>query len=53
MRKDPGIETLLDLHDQAFDQGEGYWLKIKAWRVDTTSLLAYAPRALWIANTRL
>jgi hypothetical protein len=36
MRRDPGIETLLDLHDQVIDQGHGYWLKIEAWRVDPT-----------------
>lgn len=36
MRRDPGIETLLDLNDQIIDQGNGYWLKIEAWRVETT-----------------
>ncbi len=33
MRDDPGIETLIDLHDQIIDQGDGYWIKIEAWRV--------------------
>ncbi len=37
MRKDPGIETLIDLHDQIIDQGGGYWVKIEAWRVEVTA----------------
>lgn len=36
MHRDPGIETLLDLHDQVIDQGNGYWLKIEAWQIDPT-----------------
>ncbi|MBU3725801.1 MAG: hypothetical protein FGM18_09880 [Burkholderiaceae bacterium] len=24
-RNDPGIATLIDLHDQIIDQGDGYW----------------------------
>ncbi len=36
MRSDPGIETLLDLHEQIIDQGNGYWIKIEAWRVKPT-----------------
>lgn len=31
--EDPGITTLVDLHDQVIDQGNGYWIKIEAWRV--------------------
>lgn len=31
--KDPGIRTLLDLHDQVIDQEDGYWIKIEAWEV--------------------
>jgi hypothetical protein len=27
---DPGISTLLDLHHQVLDQGDGYWIKIEA-----------------------
>ena len=30
MREDQVIETLLDLHDQIIDQGDGYWVKIEA-----------------------
>jgi len=33
MREDHGIATLIELHDQILDQGEGYWIKIEAWRV--------------------
>ncbi len=36
MDRDPGIETLLDLHGQIIDQGKGYWVKIEAWRVEAT-----------------
>jgi hypothetical protein len=34
MQSDPGIKTLLDLHGQIVDQGDGFWIKIEAWRVD-------------------
>ena len=44
MRKDPGIETLLDLHDQTIDQGDGYWIRISAWRVDMTSEVPHGIR---------
>ena len=33
MRKDPGIATLVELHDQIIDQDNGYWIKIEAWQV--------------------
>ena len=36
MQSDPGIETLLDLREQIIDQGNGYWIKIEAWRVKPT-----------------
>ncbi len=36
MRRDTGIDTLLDLHGQLIDQGNGYWIKIEAWQVNTT-----------------
>ena len=28
-----GIITLLDLHQEVIDQGDGYWVKIEAWEV--------------------
>ena len=27
------MDTLLELHDSIIDQGNGYWVKIEAWRV--------------------
>ncbi len=36
MHFDPGIGTLLDLHDQIIDQDQGYWIKIEAWQVPVT-----------------
>ncbi len=33
MREDPGIATLVELHDQIIDQDNGYWVKIEAWQV--------------------
>lgn len=34
MKRDAGIATLLDLHGSIIDQGNGYWTKIEAWKVD-------------------
>ena len=31
--RDPGLETLLLLNGEIYDQGEGYWIKIEAWEV--------------------
>ena len=28
-----GLATLLDLHQEVIDQGDGYWVKIEAWEV--------------------
>ncbi len=36
MRDEPGIDTLLSLHDEIIDQSGGYWIKIEAWQVDRT-----------------
>ena len=44
MRKDTGIETLLDLHDQIIDQGDGYWIKIEAWQVEPTPEIPHGIR---------
>ncbi len=30
------INTLLDLHEQILDQGDGYWVKIEAWELRPT-----------------
>lgn len=44
MNTDFGIETLLDLHEEAFDQGDGYWVKIEAWRVLPTPAIPHGVR---------
>jgi hypothetical protein len=44
MRDDPGIETLLDLHDQIIDQGDGYWIKIEAWKAAPTPAIPHGVR---------
>ena len=44
MAVDTGIDTLLDLHDQIIDQGQGYWLKIEAWRVEPTAEIPHGIR---------
>jgi hypothetical protein len=36
MKRDPAIDTLLDLHGSILDQGDGYWIKIEAWQVETS-----------------
>jgi hypothetical protein len=30
------IESLLDLHGSIIDQGDGYWIKLEAWRVEAS-----------------
>jgi hypothetical protein len=30
----PGLETLLLLHGEIYDQGDGYWIRIEAWQVE-------------------
>lgn len=44
MHSDPGIDTLLDLHGQVIDQGQGYWLKIEAWRIALTPEVPHGVR---------
>jgi hypothetical protein len=44
MREDPGISTLVELHDQIIDQGNGYWIKIEAWRVPVTQDIPHGIR---------
>ena len=36
MERNSGIDTLLELHNQIIEQGDGYWLKMEAWRVQAT-----------------
>ena len=44
MRDDHVIETLLDLHDQIIDQGDGYWVKIEAWVVVVSAEIPHGIR---------
>ena len=44
MRDVLGIDTLLELHDQIIDQGNGYWVKIEAWRVLSTQEIPHGIR---------
>ncbi len=40
----PEIETLLDLNGQIIDQGNGYWIKIEAYRVAPTGEVPHGIR---------
>lgn len=44
MLEDYGIATLIDLHDQIIDQGDDYWIKIEAWRVEATEAVPHGIR---------
>ena len=44
MQRDSGIETLLDLHEQIIDQGQGYWIKIEAYWVQPTPDIPHGVR---------
>lgn len=44
MRADPGIATLVELHEQIIDQGSGYWVKIEAWQVAVTQDIPHGIR---------
>lgn len=44
MKSDPVIETLLDLHDSILDQGDGFWVKIEAWRTNVSSEIPHGIR---------
>ena len=43
MRK-RGITTLLDLHQEVIDQGDGYWVKIEAWEVQASDAVPHGVR---------
>ena len=44
MRKDHGLETLLDLNGQVIDQGGGFWIKIDAWVVQASEAIPHGIR---------
>ena len=39
-----GIATLLDLHLEVIDQGDGYWVKIEAWQVALSDAVPHGVR---------
>lgn len=41
---DPAIDTLLDLHESILDQGNGYWVKLEAWRVEVSEQIPHGIR---------
>lgn len=43
MARDPALDALLDLHGSILDQGNGYWIKVEAWRVDES---VYRPHGI-------
>jgi hypothetical protein len=44
MRRDTGIDTLLDLHGSILDQGGGYWIKLEAWLVAASPRIPHGVR---------
>ena len=42
--EDAGIETLLLLNGEIYDQGNGYWIKIEAWCVETSEHVPHGVR---------
>ena len=44
MRRDTGLEALLDLDGWIADQGHGYWIKVEARRVDPTPEIPHGIR---------
>ncbi len=44
MPGDPGLSTLLDLDGEILDQGDGYWVEIRAWTVKPTKDIPHGLR---------
>lgn len=44
MAHDPALDTLLDLHESILDQGNGYWVKLEAWRVEVSEQIPHGIR---------
>jgi hypothetical protein len=34
--RDHSLDTLLSLHGEIYDQGDGYWIKVEAWQVEAS-----------------
>ncbi|WP_322010627.1 toxin-antitoxin system TumE family protein [Paraburkholderia sp. J12] len=43
-KRDIAIDTLLDLNGSVLDQGNGYWIKLEAWRVDVSDEIPHGIR---------
>lgn len=44
MASDPGLTTLLDLDGEILNQGNGYWVEIRAWTVEPTKSIPHGLR---------
>lgn len=44
MKRDIAIDTLLDLNGSIFDQGNGYWIKLEAWKVNVSDEVPHGIR---------
>ena len=44
MKRDTAIDTLLDLNGSILDQGNGYWIKLEAWRVEASDQIPHGIR---------
>jgi hypothetical protein len=44
MERDAAIDTLLDLNGSILDQGNGYWIKLEAWRVEESDMIPHGIR---------
>ena len=43
-KEDAGLETLLLLHNEIYDQGNGFWIKIEAWRAEVNEHVPHGIR---------
>jgi len=44
MERDAAIDALLDLNGSILDQGDGYWIKLEAWRVEASDKIPHGIR---------
>ena len=44
MKRDTGIDTLLDLHGSILAQEGGYWIKLEAWQVEVSAHIPHGIR---------
>lgn len=44
MVSDPGLETLLDFNGYVVDQGNGYWIEVRAWKVPSSAEVPHGIR---------